>query len=196
MRCLSSAETCVQEETINTKYTHGYARTNEGDETSTFTGDGASLSSDTSRKKYIVQQFDSVKIECTKAEPTDVEIDEIIHGFNAKLEERMKKVIGQCVCREVRQRCSCCIYFCLFVCGLVVVLLKLRSTNPNTKRDTLACFVKLKLRVSDIHAFIESPGEFPHPDHAPSRSQSIVSPKSNGHNFGDFVTRGFVSLEG
>ena len=42
----------------------------------------------------------------------------------------------------------CCIF--LFVCGLVVVLLKLRSTNPNTKRDTLACFVKLKLRVSYI----------------------------------------------
>ena len=58
-------------------------------------GDGASLSSDTSRKKYIVQQFDSVRIECKKAEPTDVEIDEIIHGFNAKSEERMKKVIGE-----------------------------------------------------------------------------------------------------
>ena len=41
-----------------------------------------------------------------------------------------------------------------FVCGLVVVLLKLRSTNPNTKRDTLACFVKLKLRVSDINKSI------------------------------------------
>jgi len=32
--------------------------------------------------------------------------------------------------------------------------LKLRSTNPNTKRDTLACFVKLKLRVSDTFTLL------------------------------------------